>query len=64
MNINLAYTKLGTGTPVLILHGLFGWRRNWAGIAKGLANTHQVFTLDMRNHGESRHSPKMTYPGR
>ena len=62
MNINLAYSKLGTGTPVLILHGLFGCKRNWTGIAKGLANTHQVFTLDMRNHGESRHSSEMTYP--
>ena len=62
MNLNLAYTELGAGKPVIILHGLFGWKRNWAGIAKGLANTHQVFTLDMRNHGESPHSSEMTYP--
>jgi len=62
MSLALAYSELGEGPPVLILHGLFGWKRNWASIAKGLSLTHRVFLLDMRNHGESPHADEMTYP--
>jgi len=61
MPLDLAYTEAGSGHPVLIAHGLFGWKRNWAGIAKHLAETHRVFTIDMRNHGESPHAPEMSY---
>ncbi len=59
--VRLAYSQVGNGPNVLILHGLFGWKRNWAGIAKGLSQTHRVYALDMRNHGESEHTPQMTY---
>lgn len=62
MPLDLAYTETGSGQPVLIAHGLFGWKRNWAGIAKQLSETHRVFAIDMRNHGDSPHAPDMTYP--
>lgn len=39
--------------PLLIAHGLFGSARNWGVIARRLSDTHQVITVDMRNHGES-----------
>jgi len=39
--------------PLLIVHGLFGSARNWTGIAKALADTRHVVTVDLRNHGES-----------
>ena len=40
--------------PVLIAHGLFGSLSNWTAIAKKLAvEGHQIFVVDMRNHGES-----------
>lgn len=61
MSVALAYTELGEGPPVVILHGLFGWKRNWASIAKKLSQSHRVFLLDMRNHGESPHANDMTY---
>ncbi len=61
MPLDLAFTETGNGQAVLIAHGLFGWKRNWAGIAKPLGETHRVFTIDMRNHGESPHAPEMSY---
>ncbi|MCC5959291.1 MAG: alpha/beta fold hydrolase [Rhodobacteraceae bacterium] len=39
--------------PLLIVHGLFGSARNWGAIAKRLADSRQVVSVDMRNHGES-----------
>lgn len=50
----LHYRKLGEqGPPLLILHGIFGSSDNWLSIAKPLATTHQVYLLDLRNHGQS-----------
>ena len=47
---------------VLILHGLFGSRNNWAPLARRLKKYHEVYVLDLRNHGESEHAESMTYP--
>lgn len=49
-------------TPVIILHGLFGSQRNWHPIAKSLSDEHLVYSLDLRNHGQSPHSELMDYP--
>lgn len=46
---------------LLILHGLFGSKRNWQQIARQLSEQFEVFTLDLRNHGESGHSDSMNY---
>lgn len=52
----------GESGPVLvILHGLFGQSDNWAGIARKLSDNYRVYTLDLRNHGESDHSDDFTY---
>lgn len=52
----LATTRHGDATegrPLLIVHGLFGSGRNWGVIARNLAATRPVLTVDMRNHGAS-----------
>lgn len=54
--IDLNYKELGSGEPVLILHGLFGTLDNWQTIAKGLSEHFTVFLLDLRNHGRSPHT--------
>lgn len=59
--ISLAYKELGSGKPLLIVHGLFGTGRNWTAIARRLADTRRVFLLDMRNHGDSPWSDNMSY---
>jgi len=61
MPLNLAYREIGTGDPIVILHGLMGSENNWRSIAKQLALTHHVFTVDLRNHGKSPHSESMSY---
>jgi len=53
MSIELSYQDQGGGSPIMILHGLFGSKRNWSAIAKRLSAHHRVLTVDMRNHGES-----------
>lgn len=59
----LAYSEIGptTGTPLLIVHGLYGSGRNWGIIAKRLSDTRRVITVDMRNHGESFWSDDHSY---
>ncbi len=51
--LDLAYTDIGHGRPILVAHGLFGSKRNWQGIAKALSRHGRVMSLDLRNHGES-----------
>jgi len=43
------------------MHGLFGSSDNWHGIALTLAERFQVFTVDLRNHGQSPHSAEMNF---
>ena len=49
----VTYGEPGDAPPLLIAHGLFGSARNWGVIAKRLAESRQVITVDMRNHGVS-----------
>ncbi|MFQ6551757.1 alpha/beta fold hydrolase [Aestuariibius insulae] len=54
-------TSQGTGPRVVIAHGLFGSGRNWGVIAKRLADSFEVVTPDMRNHGSSPNYPTHSY---
>jgi esterase len=60
--IALHQQSLGSGPPLLILHGLFGCGTNWRSIARGLQDCRRVFLLDLRNHGDSPHHEGMDYP--
>ena len=59
--MKLHYQRVGSGRPLVILHGLFGSSDNWRGLAKQLAKRVQVITVDLRNHGKSPHSPAQNY---
>ena len=59
--MKLFFKKLGSGPPLLILHGLLGTSDNWLPIARVLAEKFQVFVPDMRNHGKSPHSNEFNY---
>jgi len=61
MPAKLHYNIQGEGQAVIILHGLFGSMRNWRSIAKQLAETYKVISVDLRNHGQSEHTDSMTY---
>src|SRR5690349_5753210 len=52
----------GSGTPLIILHGLFGMSDNWMTMAKRFAeNNFHVFAADLRNHGQSPHSDEWNF---
>ncbi|XP_008016527.2 sn-1-specific diacylglycerol lipase ABHD11 isoform X4 [Chlorocebus sabaeus] len=48
---------------VIFLHGLFGCKTNFNSIAKAFSQQtgRRVLTVDARNHGNSPHSPDMSY---
>ncbi|MEI6238848.1 MAG: alpha/beta fold hydrolase [Planctomycetia bacterium] len=62
MTVDLAFDERGAGPPLVVLHGLFGAKRNWASIAKALAARHRVLTVDLRNHGGSPWDAVHDYP--
>jgi pimeloyl-ACP methyl ester carboxylesterase len=49
----LAYTRAGSGPPVVLIHGLGCSRRTWRHIASRLAQTRTVIAVDLPGHGES-----------
>ncbi len=53
--------EFGTGSPLIILHGLLGSSQNWQTIGKELSGDFRVFLVDQRNHGRSFHSAMHTY---
>lgn len=53
---------MGHGPPLVILHGLFGSKRNWATVAHRLASDRRVIVPDLRNHGESPWHSRHDYP--
>lgn len=59
--MKLFYRELGAGDPIIILHGLFGSSDNWLSIGKELSDTHSIYLLDQRNHGQSPHSNSFDY---
>ncbi len=61
MALNLAFETVGSGPPLLVLHGLFGSSSNWRGVAHRLAPTHTVHCVDLRNHGASPWADSMDY---
>ena len=60
--MDLFSRELGEGSPLIILHGLFGTSDNWLTLAKRYAETYKVFLIDQRNHGASPHSNEFSYP--
>ena len=62
--IELSYEELGDkkAPPLIILHGFFASSRNWRKIAERLSNKFHVYSLDMRNHGNSPQNELMDYP--
>lgn len=59
--VKLNYKKLGSGQPLIILHGLFGSLDNWMTLAKKWSTEYEVWLLDQRNHGKSPHTDEHTY---
>ena len=59
--MELFYRKEGSGSPLVIVHGLYGSSDNWLNIGKRLAEKHTVYMIDQRNHGRSGFSEEHTF---
>ncbi len=59
--MQLYFRKEGTGKPLIILHGLYGSSDNWFVIEKKLAERYTVYSVDLRNHGQSPHHEDHTF---
>ncbi|KAI8980132.1 alpha/beta-hydrolase [Trametes punicea] len=67
--VELHYDKLvpsdgnETRNPLVIIHGLFGMKRNWGSLSKAFVRDlgRPVYALDLRNHGTSPHAEPHTY---
>ncbi|RLD68682.1 MAG: alpha/beta hydrolase [Bacteroidetes bacterium] len=59
--MELFFRKYGEGTPIVIVHGLYGSSDNWVTIGRRLAENFEVFIIDQRNHGRSPHSKLHNY---
>lgn len=54
-------TILGSGRPLLILHGYFGMSDNWKSLGKKFSEFYEVHLIDQRNHGRSFHSDNFDF---
>lgn len=59
--MKLVFKKLGSGDPLVILHGLFGSLDNWQTLGREFAEDFTVYLIDQRNHGHSPHSDEFSY---
>jgi len=59
--MQLFHKEFGSGKPLVILHGLFGFSDNWQSHAKYLSSYYRVILFDLRNHGRSSWSDNHTY---
>lgn len=59
--MKLYHRELGSGQPLMILHGLFGFSDNWQTHAKKLAEYYRVILVDLRNHGHSDWDNEFSY---
>ncbi len=59
--INMNYSVSGQGTPVILIHGLFGSSDNLKSLGQALEKHHQVFRVDLPNHGQSPHVDELTF---
>lgn len=52
-----------TLSPIVMLHGLFGSKQNFSSVAREITKqtNHQIFGLDLRNHGQSQHVSPYDY---
>ncbi len=59
--MDLHFQSFGQGSPLIILHGLFGMLDNWHTVSRKLGDNFRVFAVDQRNHGLSPHAEAFNY---
>lgn len=59
--MKLFHRHEGHGTPLVIVHGLYGSSDNWLTVAKKLSAEYRVHSIDQRNHGRSPNAEEHSY---
>ena len=59
--MKLFYKEVGSGEPLVIVHGLFGSGDNWMTLARQLSAYFRVILPDMRCHGKSGNAMEINY---
>jgi len=59
--MKLHYRKMGSGEPLLVIHGLYGSSDNWLSLAKKFSESFEVYLIDLRNHGRSPQTDSFGY---
>ena len=55
------YQQQGNGPDIILINGLFGSLENLNMVARALASSYRVTSIDVRNHGQSFHLNEMSY---
>jgi len=59
---NILYANiLGSGEPLLIIHGFLGMGDNWKSLGRKFSEGYEVHLIDQRNHGRSFHAEEFSY---
>ncbi|MDO7873531.1 alpha/beta fold hydrolase [Hymenobacter sp. ASUV-10] len=51
--MNMHHIRLGTGKPLLLIHGIGGSWRSWNPVLDGLSRKREVIALDLPGHGQT-----------
>ncbi|HSN26815.1 MAG TPA: alpha/beta hydrolase [Kofleriaceae bacterium] len=57
MSVHIAFDRLGSGSPVILVLGAFNTRDTGTPLARALAAHHTVYTYDRRGRGDSGDEP-------
>ena len=49
----IRHVREGSGSPLVLVHGLGGRRQSWQPVLPGLLSNREVVTLDLPGHGET-----------
>jgi pimeloyl-ACP methyl ester carboxylesterase len=52
--LKMYYEIQGSGQPLVLLHGAFGFNEGWATVLPSLIKTHQVIAIESEGHGHTR----------
>ena len=58
----LNHRERGSGSAVVLMHGMFGSLGNLGSVARALGENFRTLNVDLRNHGGSPHDPLMDLP--
>ncbi|NJL01567.1 MAG: alpha/beta hydrolase [Spirulinaceae cyanobacterium SM2_1_0] len=61
--VKLAYGEVGSGPPLVLLHGIGSWSYNWREAIAPWSQHYRVICLDAKGHGFSDKPPEPELPG-